>query len=286
MKRKAFMKTDSKTLWALPEDKSPDCGAETSGGVRALLFGLMLLLTAFFAAGLALQAGWKAAAIVLWLALMAPAVWLGRQLWLARKAVPTLPRSHDVLIGLLGFDVTSVSRGVAATAFFYPDRVAPGETPQLLVFLENHMSRRRLAKVVLGPHADLGLGQTLELAVPMMAGQAVVCTVPLPPVTALVAGAHDLPLRLSVEVPEARGQTLPGAPAHLHDLWTLRLAVPFTVDPSVVPPVEQAGAAEISCHTLASVVEPGARLAMLHTLAAPGWMRLRAPTPGMSVKAV
>lgn len=269
------MKTDSKTLWPVPADTAQDCGAETSGGARALLFGLMLLLTAFFVAGLALQAGWKAAAVVLWLALMAPVVWLGRQSWLARKAASSLPKSHDVLIGLLGFDISSASKGVAATAFFYPDRVAPGETPHLLIFLENHMSRRRLAKVMIGPHAALGLDQASELSVPLMAGQAVVCSVPLPPVVAMATGMHDLPLRLCVQVPRGRGQPLRGAPVHLHDLWTLRLAVPFAIDPDLAASSVAEVPAEISCHTLASVAEPGARLAMLHTLAASGWMRLR-----------
>lgn len=277
------MKTDSKTLWPVPADTAQDCGAETSGGARALLFGLMLLLTAFFVAGLALQAGWKAAAIVLWLGLMAPVVWLARQLWHARRAAGSLPRSHDVLRGLLGFDIASACKGVAATAFFYPDRVAPGETPQLLVFLENYMSRRRLAKIVIGPHAALGLGRASEWSVPLMAGQAVVCSVPLCPTSALTPGVHDLPLRLCVELPGARGQPLRASPVNLHEQWTLRLAIPFAVDPEVTAPAGRPAPAQtgIGCHTLGSVAERGVRLAILHTLAAPGWVRLREKMPGL-----
>lgn len=282
MKKDTAMNRRTLSFTPLPEDKTPDGGSQASGGARSLLASLMLALTAFFAAGLALQAGWRAAAVVLWIAFMGPAVWLVWQIRVATLARPGLPRSHNVLAGTLGFEIRSSCKGVAGTAFFYPDRVVAGEPLHLLVFLENHMSRRRAASVRVGPHTGLGLREPLVMSVALAPGQAVVCSLPLTPATVSPVGEHDLPLCLRVDVPGAWGQRLPEAPTHLHDLWTSRLAAPFTVEPAVSPMPGSIAPAEPSCHTLARSSEADVRLAALQSLVAAGWLRLRDGKTGVA----
>jgi hypothetical protein len=140
-----------------------------------------------------------------------------------------LPRSHAMLTGTLAFDIRSTCRDVAATVFFHPDACAPNTPTQLLCFVENYASRRRVAHFRIGPHAGLGLHKPATVSLALAAGQAAVYALPLSAASSLAPGEHDLPITLKVDKPAGTGARLPGAPRVPYDLWTVHFAAPFTL---------------------------------------------------------
>jgi hypothetical protein len=212
-----------------PADPTPDHGPSHRGGPSALFFAIFC---AFSAAGILLLF-WREG-MRLWAILGAfafgsaasYACWCLVEHWRSRHI--TL-RSHLVLTGTLAFDIRCTCRDVAATVFFEPDQIAPGATSQLLCFIENYGCRRRIARFRIGPHAPLGLAQATEVALELAPGQAAVYALPLTIAASLPPGEHDLPIELKVDKPNGTGARLPNAPRHLHDLWKVHFAAPFTV---------------------------------------------------------
>ena len=220
-------------LQAIPPDATPDAGPVRRGGPLIVLAALMATLTAFFAAGLCLQYDRPALIAPALLVFGAAAFWWWASAWQAvRTHVASLPRSHAVLTGALGFDVICTCRGVAPAVFFHPDKGVPGTDLHLFVFLENYTSRQRMVEVRVGPHPGLGLAEVQSVRLHLAAGQATACRWPLRVEPSLAAGVHDLPVVLRVRQPKGVGQWLPGARHHLYDIWHTRFAVPFTLEPA------------------------------------------------------
>ncbi len=254
-------------LAANPADATPDLGPRHRGGPFALFVATFF---SFSAAGGALllwregQHVWALAAATL---LGSAALWAcGCLIERWRTRVP-LPRSHSVLAGALAFDLRCTCRDVGATMFFDPDRLAPGSATQLLCFVENYASRRRVAHLRIGPHAGLGLPNAFNVALSLAAGQAAVYALPLTAAPTLAAGEHDLPLTLTVGKPSGTGARLPGTPRHLYDLWKIHVAAPFTLTANIAMP--SSTAATIlkvpNFVSLASVGEAAPRLSALAT---------------------
>lgn len=235
----------SPALQAVPLDATPDAGPVRRGGPLVILAALMATLTAFFAAGLCLQYDRHALIAPSLLVFGLPALWWWTGVWQAvRTHVASLPRSHAVLTGALGFDVICTCRGIAPAVFFHPDKSTPGANLSLFVFLENYTSRQRVVEVRIGPHPGLGLPAVLGVRLHLAAGQATAYRWPLQAAPSLAAGVHDLPVVLRVKLPQGVGQWLPGARHHLYDMRHTRFAVPFTLEP--------AGGAELSAAPLPS----------------------------------
>ncbi|MFH1496284.1 MAG: hypothetical protein ABII82_00525 [Verrucomicrobiota bacterium] len=223
-------------LRALPLDTTPDAGPVRHGGPLVVLSALMATLTAFFAAGLCLQYDRPTLVAPALVVFGLPALWW---CWCARQAFrahASLPRSHAVLTGALGFDVICTCRGIAPAVFFHPDKGASGADLRLFVFLENYTSRQRVVEVRIGPHPGLGLPVVQSVRLHLAAGQATTYRWPLRAEPSLVAGMHDLPVVLRVRLPQGVGQWLPGARYHLYDIWHTRLAVPFALEPAAAAP--------------------------------------------------
>lgn len=212
-----------------PADPTPDQGPSHRGGPSALFFALFF---AFSAAGILLlfwREGirvWAALGALIFIGAASYACWC--LIEHARGGRITL-RSHLVLTNALAFDIRCTCRDVAATVFFEPDQIAPGATSQLLCFVENYACRRRIAHFRIGPHAQLGLAKPSDVFLELAPGQAAVYALPLTIASSLPPGEHDLPIELKVDQPNGAGALLPNVPRHLHDLWKVHFAVPFTV---------------------------------------------------------
>lgn len=216
-------------LIAQPAVSTPDTGPLHRAGPYAWFVFLSCLLAAFGAALILYQQDglvWPLAALGAFslLALLAALRLIARF-----RCHEKLPASHDVLVGALGFDLHCTCRDVAATVFLHPDQISAGQPTQLLCFVENYASRQRIALFRIGPHPDLGLPAAHSVALHLAAGEAAVYVVPLTVNPALLPGAHDLPVTLTVEKPTGDGMRLPGVPRRLRDLWSVRFAAPFTI---------------------------------------------------------
>ncbi|MFA6287785.1 MAG: hypothetical protein WC661_10420 [Opitutaceae bacterium] len=255
----------SVVLRPTPPDATPDAGPRRNGGALVFIAAIMASLTAVFAAGICLQLDRPALVAPALILFGLPALWWGGCVWVAARAYPSLPRSHSVLNGALGFDIRCTCHGVASTVFFHPDGVAADGRLDLLVFLENYTSRQRVAEIRIGPHRGLGLDAPSLVRLHLAAGQAAVYVLPLAVAPGLAAGDHDLPVMLKVSLPAGAGLRLPGARRHLHDLWCPRFAVPFTL--SSAPLKNSADLPPPVYRSLASVGEPGPRLDALQTVA-------------------
>lgn len=264
------MPTPDQPLHAEPADPTPDRGPVHRGGLFAWFVALAFGLAALGAVLVYLRSGHAAwaAACALGCGLVA-----GRATWCLlehRRHRAALPSTHAVLAGVLGFEIHSTCRDVAATVFFEPDRLAAGAPARLLCFVENYASRRRVAVFRFGPHPQLGLPAARTVPLHLAAGQAAVYALPLTAAAGLAPGEHDLPVTLQVRKPAGTGSHLPGARRHPYDLWTARFAAPFTVvAPGKRPPAAGALPAPVFL-TLASASEPAPRLERLEELIGPG----------------
>lgn len=261
------MRYSDTVLEGVPPDSTPDVGPRHRGGPLTSFVALTCGLAAV-GAGLIFyrQGAWlEVAASVLLLG--APAGWAAWCLLERFRHRAPLPRSHAVLAGAMGFEIHCTCRDVAATVFFEPDRLTAGSSTRLLCFLENYASRRRIARLCIGPHRQLGLAQPLHVSLALAAGEAAVYALPLTIDASLAPGEHDLPVTLKVRMPSGAGQRLPGARTHLYNLWTVRFATPFTITPATAGMAAlPARASEASFVTLASVNEAGPRFAALEEL--------------------
>ncbi len=256
-------------LPATPADPTPDTGPRRRGGPIVLLAALMATLTALFGVGLAHQAARPDLLAAALLVFGLPALWWWAGAVISWRDRTPLPRSHSVLVGVLGYDLICTCRGVAATVFFHPDRVAPAEDLALFVFMENYTSRRRAVEVRVGPHPGLGLLRLHTASLHLAAGQAAVYRMVLRPDAALPPGQHDLPVILRVRSPRGTGRRLPGVPRHLHDIWHTRFAAPFAIEPrpdAAAPVVRSDPVPPPAYVSLASVSETGPRLDALRAL--------------------
>lgn len=216
-------------LVAEPAALTPDTGPRHRGGPLTWFVFISCALAAFATALLLYQQDglvWPLAALVGFSLL---AIFAAIRLLARHRCHESLPASHDVLAGALGFELHCTSRDVAATVFLHPDHVIPGQPTQLLCFVENYASRHRVAHFRIGPHPDLGLPAAHPVALHLAAGQAAVYILPLDVSRSLSPGAHDLPVTLCVQKPAGDGMRLPGASRRLHDLWSVRFAAPFTL---------------------------------------------------------
>lgn len=250
-------------LTAQPRDATADSGPRHRGGPFTIF---LAVFSAFTAAGLGrvlwlenFHALSVACAVVLGLA----ALWAAWCIFEAIRHHGQPARGHAVLTDALGFDVICACHDVAATAFFEPDRLRAGSPARLFVFLENLASRQRIVRLQIGPHPHLGLARATDAALHLAAGQAAVYSFPLLLDSNIPAGEHDLPLVFHVERPTGDGARLAGR-RHLHNLWTLRFAAPFTITndaPPAPPPI-----AAPRFDSLASISEPSPRLRVLKEL--------------------
>ena len=216
-------------LRAEPADPTPDHGPAHRGGPSALFF---TLFCAFSAAGILLmfwREGMRLWALLGAVAFGSAAAYACWCLIEHARSRHITRRSHLVLTRTLAFDIRCTCRDVAATVFFEPDQIAPDDASQLLCFVENYACRRRIAHFRIGPHAQLGLASAIEIALELAPGQAADYSLPLTLDPSLAPGEHDLPIELKVDKPQGTGARLPNAPRHLHDLWKVHFAVPFTV---------------------------------------------------------
>lgn len=216
-------------LTAQPAVSTPDLGPLHRAGFYAWFAFLSCLLAASGAALLLYQEEgivWPLVALggFAFLALIAALRLIARF-----RCHETLPASPDALAGVLGFELYCTCRDVAATVFLHPDHLHPGQSTQLLCFVENYASRQRVAHFRIGPHPALGLTAVHTVALHLAAGQAAVYILPLTVQPGLTPGAHDLPVTLSVQKPAGDGIRLPGVYRRLRDLWCVRFAAPFTV---------------------------------------------------------
>lgn len=266
-------------LHTTPEDPTPDAGPRRHGGPGVILAALMAALAALYGAGLAQVAGRPDLLSTTLMLFIVPALWWGRCAWVFWRDRTPLPRSHSVLVGMLGFDLICTCRGVASTVFFHPDRAAAGGDLELFVFMENYTSRRRVVELCIGPHRGLGLATPHHARLHLAAGQAAVYHLTLRASSELKPGQHDLPVSLRAHGPAGVGRRLPNARGqHLYDLWHTRFAAPF----------EMEAAATVSAATdplpppvylsLATVGEPRPHLHALQELAVPGWLKSRRTT--------
>jgi hypothetical protein len=258
-----------KPLVAEPTDRTPDLGSRHRGGLFALFVAVFCGISAAGAVLLFWREGDRMMAMLVALLLGGPSLWAWSCLVERWRARSTLPRSHAVLTGALGFDIRCTCRDVAATIFLYPDELVPRETARLLCFVENFASRRRIAHLRIGPHVGLGLSEARFVSLELAAGQAAVYALPLTAAVSLKPGEHDLPVTLKVDQPTGTGARLPGTPRHLYDLWTLHFATPFTLTavPPPVPPGSAASNLSRPCFlTLASANEPEPQLHALEAL--------------------
>lgn len=274
------MKFPASVLDALPLDPTPDSGPVHRGGPFTYFVALSCGLTALGGALLLEQQGrrlWGGLALLALGAVAARAVWCLVDRFRHRCS---LPRSHAVLTDGLGFRIHCTCRDVAATVFFDPDALTPGAGTRLLCFLENYASRQRIACLHIGPHPRLGLAEPLHVSLRLAAGQAAVYVVPLAVAPSLPAGEHDIPVMLRVRKPTGTGVRLPNTRRHVYDLWTVHLAVPFTVaaptgatasTPVVAPRPDRA-----QFISLASISEPAARLDAIQSAVSAGFPAERA----------
>jgi hypothetical protein len=241
-------------LTAEPADPTSDFGPRYRSGPIALF---VAIFCAFSAAGGGLvlwREGlrlWACLAALLFGAAVVWIIWslVGR---FRRHAAPR--RSHALLADVLGFDIICTCRDVAATVFFEPDSLAPGATARVLFFVENYASRQRIARFRFGPHAALGLSEAQTADLNLAAGQAAVYVLPLAVSRSAAPGEHDLPVTLRAESPTGAGLRLPVGRHHLHDLWTVHFAAPFTL--SAVPAPSTALPEKARYVSLASISKP------------------------------
>ncbi|HEY0944770.1 MAG TPA: hypothetical protein VGD81_05865 [Opitutaceae bacterium] len=261
------MKYSDPVLAATPPDATPDAGARHRGGPLTSFVALTCGLAAVGLGLLFLQQGARLEAAASVLVLGAAAGWAAWCLLERYRHRAPLARSHAVLAGALGFEIHCTCRDVAATVFFDPDRPARGTSTRLLCFLENYASRRRVARLCIGPHRHLGLAQPLRVSLALAAGEAAVYALPLTIDPALAPGEHDLPVTLTVRKPAGTGLRLPGTRTHLYNLWKVRFATPFTLTPAAAEiATAPARDRQPSFLTLASVSEPGPRFTALEEL--------------------
>lgn len=223
------VRAEETPLKAVPEDRTPDAGPVRRGG--PLAWGVALSVSILtFGLGLALLreglVAWAAANLALFGFIAAKAVW---SLFDRMRCQRELPRSHAVLTDHLGFRIDFTCHDVAMTAFLDPDAAAAGQAATLLCFFENGASRQRVAILDIGPHPKLGLKEMRRVRLHLAAGQAALYAMPLRLAADLAAGEHDLPVTLRIERPTGTGVLLPGVRRHVHNLWTVHFAAPFTV---------------------------------------------------------
>ena len=223
-------------LETVPPDPTPDAGPRYRGGPFAYFVALTFGLTAL-GGGLVLtqsgQPGWGIACLAVFGAVAIRAIICLVEHFRHRAS---LPRLHAVLTDALAFRIHCTCRDVAATVFLDSDNLSAGTATRLLCFVENYASRRRVARFRIGPHSALGLPAAHAVDLQLAAGQAAVYVLPLVVAATLLPGEHDLPVTLQVRKPTGTGVRLPGARRHLHDLWTVHFAAPFTVAAGVAAP--------------------------------------------------
>lgn len=223
------MKLPASILDAAPAATTPDTGPRHRAGPLTLFLALTCTMTAA-GAGLLLaregQTPLELGTLVLFAALAV--LFAARVVERARHREP-LPRARAVLPDVLGFRLRCTCRDVGPAVFLLPDSVPAGGRTRLFVFLENYASRRRVARVRIGPHPLLGLPAPVELGLALAPAQAAVLVFPLAVSALLPPGEHDLPVTLCVAEPTGSGLRLPGAPRHLYDLHTVHYAAPLTV---------------------------------------------------------
>lgn len=254
-------------LHATPSDRTPDSGPRRHGGPLVLLLALMATLSMAFAVGLGYEFNRPTIGISGAILFGLVAAWLWSRLWLSRKPIGSMLRSHSVLTGVLGFDLVCTCRGVAATAFFCPDRITGGDSLEALVFLENYTSRQRIARLKVGPHVDLGLFEPRVVQLHLAAGQATVFRLPLRVDANARCGTHDLPILLRVLATTGFGSFLPGTRHHFYDAWRVWFATPFTVETACERPSLTTEVPPPSYHTLASVSDSVPHLDVVGLLA-------------------
>ncbi|EIQ01888.1 hypothetical protein OpiT1DRAFT_00464 [Opitutaceae bacterium TAV1] len=255
-----------------PVHAVPDTGPYHRGGWLVALLSLLVTLVAVATASLV----WRHHSAFVWIPVLVFGLPAFRGWWCVWKAWrdrSPLPRSHSVLAGTLGFDLSCTSCGVAATTFFLHDKVPVGGVTRLMVFFENYASRQRLVQVRILRHPGLGLAEKTKLRLHLSAGQAAVYELPLRAAPDLAPGHHLLPVVIQVNRPNGRGVRLPGARRHLGNLRRFRYAAPFEVTP--LPATPEHAADTISSPlpspaflTLASVDEPYPRLEVLQKIIA------------------
>lgn len=227
-------------LRALPADPTPDAGPACRGGPLAWAVALCAAALALGLGAALWRAGLKEGAAACLVAFGLVAARAGWILAVRLRCHQSLPRSHAVLADHLGFRIDFTCRDVVMTAFLDPDRLAAGDSARLLCFMENLASRQRVAVFDIGPHPRLGLTDVRRVRLHLAAGQAAVYALPLRVAADFAPGEHDLPVTMRIERPSGDGLLLPGARRHLHNLWTVHFAAPFTVDDpvagGVVPP--------------------------------------------------
>lgn len=180
------------------------------------------------------------------------------------------PKSHNVLAGELGFDLLCTCRGVAATAFFVPDSVAHGGKMELLLFLENYMSRQRVVTARFGHLPGLKRPEATYVRLYLAPGQAAVYSLPVEVASDITSGFHRLSVTLGAEQPEGVGQRLEGTRARLRSMRVVRFAAPFELEAGRRPEAHetQIELGKPRYLSLASVSEKQPDLERLHALMA------------------
>lgn len=213
-------------------DATADAGPMRRGTLKVFLFtvlGSIVALAVIIAGGLVHEkvapAVWGLGGVALALSLWG--WWIIYSGWRGHVKVP---KSHGVLGGELGFDVLFTCRGVAATVFFVKDRVKAGEQLNLMIFLENYMSRQRVVRARIGALAGVGRPEREMLQLHLAAGQAAVYVLPMRAAGAIEEGMHRVTVTMHVEAPNGVGQRLQGTRVRIFDIPTCRFAAPFKVD--------------------------------------------------------
>ncbi|WP_415910124.1 hypothetical protein [Oleiharenicola sp. Vm1] len=212
-------------------DSTEDFGPRFRGGPFALFIALF---GAFSAGGIGMilwNEGYRLAAGTIALLLGGVALWACWMVIMRLRDRTPRRSSHAVLADVLGFEILCTCRDVAATTFLAPDNLQLGARTTLLIFVENYASRRRVAHLDIGPHQALGLGERQYVSLELAAGQAAVFSLPLTVTANASPGEHDLPITLQVERPNGTGLRLRASHRHLHDIWKMHFAVPFTLVP-------------------------------------------------------
>lgn len=214
-----------------PIDPTVDFGPRFRGGPFALF---VAFFGAFSAAGIGVilwQEGYRVVGGAIALLLGGLASWACWMVIMRLRDRAPRRSAHAVLADVLGFEILCTCRDVAATAFLAPDNLKPGARATLLIFVENYASRRRVAHFDFGPHQALGLRERQHVSLELAAGQAAVFSVPLAITANAGPGEHDLPMTLQVERPNGAGLRLRAPHRHLHNIWKMHFAVPFTLVP-------------------------------------------------------
>jgi hypothetical protein len=199
---------------ALPLDETADLGPRHRGGAGTLTISILgLLVTGLISIGVFTN---RAGSGEFWAATIFAALFGMASAWglwcviEASREGGALPQCRYLLRDDLQFIIPRPAADVSFTAFFRPDKVGADGATCLLVFLENHASRRRRVTLYMPAKLGFGLRQSRQVHLLLAPGQAAAYRLPLrvdfehSPI-----GEVDLKIRVVVRMVTGPGLLLP-----------------------------------------------------------------------------